>query len=132
MDVIHSLQLILRGSFQDIDDSDIETMIRARLNDLKLQGMDELSIVVNETVKMIETITTPILAIDLNGFTNGQNAKVAELIGLPIGEAMGRSLVKGLILEDITEVVERLLYLTLQGTILISYGIQFISFCSQM
>jgi phytochrome B len=46
-------------------------MIRARLNDLKLQGMDELSIVVNETVKMIETITTPILAIDLNGFTNG-------------------------------------------------------------
>ncbi len=132
MDVIHSLQLILRGSFQDIDDSDIETMIRARLNDLKLQGMDELSIVVNETVKMIETITTPILAIDLNGFTNGQNAKVAELIGLPIGEAMGRSLVKGLILEDITEVVERLLYLTLQGTVLISYGIQFISFCSQM
>jgi len=54
------------------------------------------------------------------------------LIGLPIGEAMGRSLVKGLILEDITEVVERLLYLTLQGTVLISYGIQFISFCSQM
>ena len=37
MDAIHSLQLILRGSFQDIDDSETKTMIHARLNDLKLQ-----------------------------------------------------------------------------------------------
>ncbi|KAG0623386.1 hypothetical protein M758_3G170800 [Ceratodon purpureus] len=115
MDAIHSLQLILRGSFQDIDDSDTKTMIHARLNDLKLQGMDELSTVANEMVRLIETATAPILAVDSNGFINGWNAKVAELTGLPVGEAMGRSLVKDLILADSVEVVERLLYLALQG-----------------
>jgi phytochrome B len=45
---------------------------------------------------------------------------------------MGRSLVKDLILEDSAEVVERLLYLALQGMVLISYDIQFISSCSHM
>ncbi|KAH9559737.1 hypothetical protein CY35_06G072100 [Sphagnum magellanicum] len=115
MDAIHSLQLILRGSFQDIDDSDTKTMIHARLNDLKLQGMDELSTVANEMVRLIETATAPILAVDSSGFINGWNAKVAELTGLPVGEAMGRSLVKDLILVDSVEVVERLLYLALQG-----------------
>lgn len=115
MDAIHSLQLILRGSFQDIDDSDTKTMIHARLNDLKLQGMDELSTVANEMVRLIETATAPILAVDSSGFINGWNAKVAELTGLPVGEAMGRSLVKDLILEESIEVVERLLYLALQG-----------------
>nr|AHZ63990.1 phytochrome [Anomodon rostratus] len=115
MDAIHSLQLILRGSFQDIDDSDTKTMIHARLNDLKLQGMDELSTVASEMVRLIETATAPILAVDSSGFINGWNAKVAELTGLPVGEAMGRSLVKDLILEESIEVVERLLYLALQG-----------------
>uniref|UniRef100_A0A7I4DCF1 Phytochrome n=1 Tax=Physcomitrium patens TaxID=3218 RepID=A0A7I4DCF1_PHYPA len=115
MDAIHSLQLILRGSFQDIDDSDTKTMIHARLNDLKLQGMDELSTVANEMVRLIETATTPILAVDSSGFINGWNAKVAELTGLSVGDAMGRSLVKDLILEESVEDVQRLLYLALQG-----------------
>lgn len=115
MDAIHSLQLILRGSFQDIDDSDTKTMIHAHLNDLKLQGMDELSLVANEMVRLIETATAPILAVDSSGFINGWNAKVAELTGLPVGEAMGRSLVKDLILEESAEVVERLLYFALEG-----------------
>uniref|UniRef100_A0A7I4DDS2 Phytochrome n=1 Tax=Physcomitrium patens TaxID=3218 RepID=A0A7I4DDS2_PHYPA len=114
MDAIHSLQLILRGSFQDIDDSDTKTMIHARLNDLKLQGMDELSTVANEMVRLIETATTPILAVDSSGFINGWNAKVAELTGLSVGDAMGRSLVKDLILEESVEDVQRLLYLALQ------------------
>nr|AHZ63972.1 phytochrome [Isoetes tegetiformans] len=115
MDAIHSLQLILRGSFQDIDDSDTKTMVHARLNDLKLQGMDELSTVANEMVRLIETATAPILAVDSGGFINGWNAKVAELTGLPVGEAMGRSLVKDLVLDESIEVVERLLYLALRG-----------------
>nr|AHZ63839.1 phytochrome [Anthoceros punctatus] len=115
MDAIHSLQLILRGSFQDIDDSDTKTMIHARLNDLKLQGMDELSTVANEMVRLIETATAPILAVDASGYINGWNAKVAELTGLPVGDAMGRSLVKDLVLDESVETVERLLYLALQG-----------------
>lgn len=120
MDAIHSLQLILRGSFQDIDDSDTKTMIHARLNDLKLHGMDELSTVANEMVRLIETATAPILAVDSNGSINGWNAKVAELTGLPVGDAMGRSLVKDLVLEDSAGVVEKLLYLALQGTFILS------------
>nr|Q01549.1 RecName: Full=Phytochrome 1 [Selaginella martensii]CAA43698.1 phytochrome [Selaginella martensii] len=115
MDAIHSLQLILRGSFQDIDDSDTKTMIHARLNDLKLQGMDELSTVANEMVRLIETATAPILAVDSSGFINGWNAKVADVTGLPVTEAMGRSLAKELVLHESADMVERLLYLALQG-----------------
>ncbi|KAI5080573.1 hypothetical protein GOP47_0003756 [Adiantum capillus-veneris] len=115
MDAIHSLQLILRGSFQDIDDSDTKTMIHARLNDLKLQGMDELSTVANEMVRLIETATAPIFAVDAGGFINGWNAKIAELTGLSVEEAMNRSLVGDLVVEDSAEIVERLLCLALQG-----------------
>ena len=114
MDAIHSLQLILRGSF-DIGDSDSKSLIHARLHDMKLQGMDELSTVANEMVRLIETATAPILAVDSSGLINGWNAKVAELTGLPVGDAMGRSLVNDLILEESVEDVERLLYLALQG-----------------
>jgi phytochrome B len=102
------------------------------LNDLKLRGTDELNIIAIEIVRLIETITMPILTIDSSGFINGWNANVAELTRLPIGEVMGQSLVKGLILEDFVKVVECLLYLALQGMVLISYGIQFISSCSHM
>lgn len=115
MDAIHSLQLILRGSFQDSDDANSKSMIHARLNDLKLQGMDELSTVANEMVRLIETATAPILAVDGNGLINGWNAKVSELTGLPVGEAMGKSLVKDLVHEDSGELVERVLYLALNG-----------------
>lgn len=115
MDAIHSLQLILRGSFQDIDDSDTKTVIHARLNDLKLQGMDELSTVANEMVRLIETATAPIFAVDAGGLINGWNGKIAELTGLSVGGAMNRSLVGDLVVEDSVETVERLLCLALQG-----------------
>jgi hypothetical protein len=75
MDAIHSLQLILRDSFHDIDDSDNKTMIHAWLNDLRLQGIDELSAVTNEMVRLIEIAIVPILAIDSNGLVNGWNTK---------------------------------------------------------
>nr|AHZ63996.1 phytochrome [Bryum argenteum] len=115
MDAIHSLQLILRGSFQDIDDSDTKTMVHARLNDLKLHGMDELSVVANEMVRLIETATAPILAVDSHGMVNGWNAKIAQVTGLPVSEAMGRSLVQDLVVEESRSVVEKLLYLAAQG-----------------
>nr|AHZ63956.1 phytochrome [Taiwania cryptomerioides] len=115
MDAIHSLQLILRGSFQDIDDSDTKTMVHSRLNDLKLQGIDELSSVASEMVRLIETATAPILAIDSAGIVNGWNAKVAELTGLPVGEAMGKSLVHDLVFEESMETVEKMLYHALRG-----------------
>lgn len=115
MDAIHSLQIILRGSFQEIEEDSTQALIHTRLHDLKLQDMDELSTVANEMVRLIETATAPILAVDSCGSINGWNAKVAELTGLPVADAMGRSLVNDLVLEDSAEVVQRLLYLALQG-----------------
>nr|AHZ63977.1 phytochrome [Huperzia lucidula] len=115
MDAIHSLQLILRGSFQDIEEADTKTLVHAHLNELKLQGMDELSTVANEMVRLIETATAPILAVDSSGSINGWNAKIAQLTGLRVGEAMGRSLAKELVLDESVKIVERLLYLALQG-----------------
>jgi PAS domain-containing protein len=114
MDAIHSLQLILRDSFQDIDDSDSKTMIHARLNDLRLQGIDELSAVTNEMVRLIETATVPILAIDSNGLVNGWNTKAAELTGLLADEVIGRPLID-LVQHDSVETVKKMLYLALQG-----------------
>ncbi|KAH7426880.1 hypothetical protein KP509_10G020500 [Ceratopteris richardii] len=115
MDAIHSLQLILRGSFQDIDDSDTKTMIHARLQDLRLQGLDELSTVASEMVRLIETATAPILAVDAEGLINGWNGKVAELTGLPFETAMGKSLAKELVHKDSKATVERVLQLALDG-----------------
>jgi phytochrome B len=117
MDAIHSLQLILRGSFQDIDDSDTKKAIHARLNDLKLQGMDELSTVANEMVRLIETATAPIFAIDATGLVNGWNAKVAELTGLSVEEAMNKSLVRDLVVEESVDIVDSLVNLALRGDI---------------
>jgi phytochrome B len=47
--------------------------------------------------RVIETATTPIFAVDSNGFVNGWNAKVAYLTCLPVGEAMCKSLVQDLV-----------------------------------
>jgi phytochrome B len=81
-----------KGSFKDIHVNDTKKMIHAHLNDLKLQGTNELNIVAIEMVRLIETTTVLILAVDSNGFINGWNANVAQLTRLPIGEVMGRSL----------------------------------------
>jgi phytochrome B len=132
MDAIHSLQLILRGSFQDIDDSDTKTMIHSRLNELKLHGMDELSTVANEMVRLIETATAPIFAVDANGFINGWNAKVSELTGLCVAEAMGRSLVRDVVEDSSMETVERMLALALQGEFYTVVSVMFLLASSYM
>ncbi|XP_058095241.1 phytochrome B-like isoform X2 [Magnolia sinica] len=115
MNAIHSLQLIMRGSFQDIEDRGAKTMISAQLTDLEMQGMNELSSVACEMVRLIETATAPIFAVDSGGFINGWNAKAAELTGLPANEAMGKSLVRDLVHEESREVVKIHLSRALQG-----------------
>nr|AHZ63959.1 phytochrome [Gnetum montanum] len=115
IDAIHSLQLILRGSFEDIDDSNTKTMVHSRLHDMRIQGLDELSCVASEMVRLIETATAPIFAVDTNGLVNGWNAKVAELTGLPVEEATGKSLVHDLVFQDSMEAVDNMLYKALRG-----------------
>ncbi|XP_030973606.1 phytochrome B [Quercus lobata] len=115
MDAIHSLQLILRDSFRDAEPSNSKAVVHAQLGDMELQGMDELSSVAREMVRLIETATAPIFAVDVDGCINGWNAKVAELTGLSVEEAMGKSLVRDLIYKEYEETVDKLLSRALRG-----------------
>lgn len=116
MDAIHSLQLILRDSFKDATDgSNSKAVMHAQLGELELQGMDELSSVAREMVRLIETATAPIFAVDVDGCINGWNAKVAELTGLSVEEAMGKSLVHDLVYKESEETVDKLLHHALRG-----------------
>ncbi|XP_057959103.1 phytochrome B-like [Malania oleifera] len=115
MDAIHSLQLILRDSFRGAEGSSSKAVIQAQPGDVELPGMDELSSVAREMVRLIETATAPIFAVDVNGCINGWNAKVAELTGLSVEEAMGKSLVHDLVYKESEEIVDKLLYRALRG-----------------
>lgn len=116
MDAIHSLQLILRGTFKDTEDANTKKMVHYRLNDLKIEGMEELQAVTNEMVRLIETATVPILAVDVNGLVNGWNTKIAELTGLSVDQVMGKHLLT--LIEDCsTDTVRRMLYMALNGTV---------------
>ena len=117
MDAIHSLQLILRGSLQDEDTNrnNVRSIVKAPSYDMKkIQGLLELRTVTNEMVRLIETATAPVLAVDIAGNINGWNHKAAELTGLPVMEAIGRPLID-LVVADSIEVVKQILDSALQG-----------------
>lgn len=113
MDAIHSLQLILRDSFKE--ESNSKAVVKIQIEEMGLQGMDELTSVAKEMVRLIETATAPIFAVDVEGRINGWNAKIAELTGLSVKEAMGKSLVEDLIYKESQETVIKLLHHALQG-----------------
>lgn len=115
MDAIHSLQLILRNAFKDVGSLDVHnTGIQMRLSDLKIEGVQELEAVTGEMVRLIETATVPILAVDIDGSVNGWNTKISELTGLPVDKAIGKNLLS-LVEENSTGLVKRMLELALQG-----------------
>nr|BAL45573.1 truncate phytochrome A2 protein [Glycine max] len=115
IDAMHSLQLILRNAFKDTESMDLNTKaINTRLSDLKIEGMQELEAVTSEIVRLIETATVPILAVDVDGLVNGWNIKIAELTGLPVGEAMGKHLLT-LVEDSSTDRVKKMLNLALLG-----------------
>ncbi|PIN19217.1 Histidine kinase [Handroanthus impetiginosus] len=66
-------------------------------------------------VRLIETATAPIFAVDVEGRINGWNAKVAELTGLSVEEAMGKSLVHDLVHKESEEIANKLLFRALRG-----------------
>ncbi|RDX74390.1 Phytochrome type A, partial [Mucuna pruriens] len=115
MDAIHSLQLILRNAFKDTESMEISTYaINTRLGDLKIEGMQELEAVTSEMVRLIETATVPILAVDVHGMVNGWNTKIAELTCLPVEQAIGKHLLT--LVEDFSvDRVKKMLDMALQG-----------------
>ncbi|XP_074319969.1 phytochrome B-like [Silene latifolia] len=115
MDAIHSLQLILRDSFKDEEATNSKAIVHTQQGDIEMQGIDELSSVAREMVRLIETATAPIFAVDVDGCINGWNAKASELTGLSVEEAMGKSLVHDLVCEESKNVVQELLLHALRG-----------------
>lgn len=117
MDAIHSLQLILRNAFKDVEagaeDSDTKA-IHTKLNDLQIDGIQELEAVTSEMVRLIETASVPILAVDVDGLVNGWNTKIADLTGLPVDEAIGQHFLS-LVEESSAEAVSAMLKLALNG-----------------
>ncbi|PWA48760.1 phytochrome a [Artemisia annua] len=112
MDAIHSLQLIMRNALKD---NELKTdVIQAGFNELKLNGMQELEAVTSEMVRLIETASVPILAVDADGSINGWNAKIAELTGLTVEEAIGSNLLT-LVDNSSVETVQNMLNLALEG-----------------
>ncbi|XP_023885557.2 phytochrome A [Quercus suber] len=115
MDAIHSLQLILRNAFKDVEATNISNnAINMKLSDLKIEGMQELEAVTSEMVRLIETATVPILAVDVDGLINGWNTKIAELTGLAVDKAIGNHFLT-LVEDSSTDIVKRMLSLALQG-----------------
>nr|UWU45288.1 phytochrome C [Magnolia sieboldii] len=114
MDAIHSLQLILRGSLLEETAMDTKSIVKATSTDVSIQGINELRVVTNEMVRLIETATVPILAVDASGNINGWNTKAAELTGLLVHQATGTPLID-LVEDDSVEVVKNMLHLALQG-----------------
>ncbi|XP_020266903.1 phytochrome B-like [Asparagus officinalis] len=108
-------------SFRDAVEgtSNSKAIIGGQLGELGLQGIDELSSVAREMVRLIETATIPIFAVDSDGKINGWNAKVAEQTGLSVDEAMGKSLVQDLVFGESRDVVEKLLSRALRGIVLL-------------
>ncbi|KAH7839202.1 hypothetical protein Vadar_011046 [Vaccinium darrowii] len=115
INVIQSMQLIMRDSFQEIEDRGTKGIISAHSNNSEEQRLDELSSVAGEMVRLIETASAPIFGVDSAGLINGWNAKIAELTGLQASEAMGKSLLDGIVHEDSRGVAEILMCRALQG-----------------
>ncbi|KAL2554418.1 Phytochrome E [Forsythia ovata] len=92
INAIHSLQLIMRDSFQDIEDNGPKPKIHSQQNNLDGPDVDELTFVAVEMVRLIETSIVPNFGVDSSGLINGWNAKMSELIGLQAYEAMGKSM----------------------------------------
>uniref|UniRef100_A0A2P2J8P7 Phytochrome n=1 Tax=Rhizophora mucronata TaxID=61149 RepID=A0A2P2J8P7_RHIMU len=114
MDAIHSLQLILRGSLQDEIVDNKKMVVNVPPPDNRIQKVDELRILTNEMVRLIETASVPIVAVDASGNINGWNSKAAELTGLPVEKAIGVPLVD-LAECDSVDTIKNLISLALQG-----------------
>ncbi|KAL0308007.1 UNVERIFIED_CONTAM: Phytochrome A1 [Sesamum angustifolium] len=115
MDAIHSLQLILRNAFKEAEVKESNTnIIHSRLNELQIDGIQELEAVTSEMVRLIETASVPILAVDVDGLVNGWNTKISDLTGLPVNEAIGRHFL-ALVEESSADTVSKMLELALQG-----------------
>ncbi|XP_050384607.1 phytochrome C [Argentina anserina] len=114
MDVIHSLQLILRESLQETAVVDSKMIVTGPSVDDRMERVDELQVATTEMVRLIETAAVPIFAVDATGNINGWNKKAAELTGLAVEQAIGTPLID-IVGTDSIEEVKNMLSFALQG-----------------
>ncbi|KAK4742751.1 hypothetical protein SAY87_000752 [Trapa incisa] len=114
IDAIHSLQLIMRDSIQEMECRSKASGSQTQ-SGIDMQGLEEVSSVACEMVRLIETATAPIIGVDGSGHINGWNTKIAELTGLPAKEAMGKSLLNEVVYQECCSTVEGFLCRALQG-----------------
>ncbi|KAK4386506.1 Phytochrome E [Sesamum angolense] len=115
VNAIHSLQLIMRESIQGIEERGPKPIIYSPQNGQDSPKLDQLTSAAVEMVRLIDTATAPIFGVDPSGLINGWNAKMCELTGLEVSEALGKFLINDVIHEDSREVVEKLLTRALEG-----------------
>ncbi|KAI3824613.1 hypothetical protein L1987_06077 [Smallanthus sonchifolius] len=116
LNVIHSLQLIMATSAQNVaDNGGKKVMGYGQHSESDGQRVDETNSVACEMVRLIETASVPIFGVDASGLINGWNGKISELTGVKASEAMGKSLIDEFVHETSRGVVEDLHYRALQG-----------------
>nr|XP_043621984.1 phytochrome E [Erigeron canadensis] len=118
INVIHSLQLIMRTSAQDVADNGggrRKVIKYGQESESGVPEMDEISSAACEMVRVIETASVPIFGVDGSGLVNGWNGKIAELTGVLASDAMGKSLIDDIIHETSRGEVKDLLTRALQG-----------------
>ncbi|KAL3615162.1 hypothetical protein CASFOL_040823 [Castilleja foliolosa] len=111
IDVVHSLQLIMRNSIWEIEEGGGIRQVRYSKPE---DEVDELASVAVGMGKLIESGAAPIFGVDSSGLINGWNAYMCELTGLNASKAFGKLLVD-IVHEDLREVVEALINKALQG-----------------
>ncbi|KAL0300621.1 UNVERIFIED_CONTAM: Phytochrome E [Sesamum radiatum] len=104
----------MRESIQGIEERGPKPIIYSQ-NGQDSPKLDQLTSAAVEMVRLIDTATAPIFGVDPSGLINGWNAKMCELTGLEVSEALGKSLINNVIHEDSREVVEKLLTRALEG-----------------
>ncbi|VFQ60291.1 unnamed protein product [Cuscuta campestris] len=115
INIIHSLQLILRDSLQGVGESFVKSMSSSQQSDSEGTRFFELSSMARELVRLIETATAPIFGVDSCGVINGWNSKVAELTGLGADAAIGKPLIDYVTHEDSRETFQSFMCEALQG-----------------
>ncbi|KAF6174408.1 hypothetical protein GIB67_024430 [Kingdonia uniflora] len=100
-----------RSSFKPLQNeimNDVKTIVIAPVVNERTQWVNELHIVTTEIVRLMETASVPILAVDVCGKVNGWNSKAKELTGLTVQHAIGKPLID-IVENDSVQVVKIML-----------------------
>lgn len=115
INAIHSLQIIMRESIRESEEIVPKVVMQPQQGDSNTPSLYELTSVANEMVRLIETAAAPIFGVDSSGMVNGWNTKMAEITGLPVSEAIGKSILNEIIHHESRLVFQNLLGRALQG-----------------